>query len=103
MAGVIPFYGWPVGPLLSDLPAPVDVASRFKAPVLALYGGGDERIPQEQIDAYDAALDKAGVEHETVVYPNAPHSFFDRTADQWADASADAWRRVLDFVKQHSA
>jgi carboxymethylenebutenolidase len=101
MAGVIGFYGWPVGPLLSDLAAPLDVAPRFKAPVLAIYGGGDERIPQEHIDAFDAALTQAGVEHETVVYPNAPHSFFDRTAEQWADASADSWRHVLDFVKNH--
>src|SRR4051812_2214332 len=41
MAGVIGFYGWPVGKLLSDVPAPQDLAGQFGAPVLALYGGGD--------------------------------------------------------------
>ena len=46
------------------------------------------------------ALTAADVPHELVTYPDAPHSFFDRKADQYADASADAWRRVLDFVAQ---
>ena len=33
-----------------------------------------------------------------MVYDGAPHSFFDRKAQQYADASADAWRQVLDFM-----
>jgi carboxymethylenebutenolidase len=101
MAGVISFYGWPVGQLLADLPAPVEEAPRFRAPVLAIYGGGDERIPPEHIQAFDQALERAGVQHETVVYPGAPHSFFDRTYEQHADISADAWRRSLDFIARH--
>jgi len=101
MAGIISFYGWPVGTLLADLPAPVDEAPRFRAPVLALYGGADERIPPEHIQAFDQALKRAGVQHDSHVYPGAPHSFFDRTYEQHADASADAWRRVLEFIAQH--
>ena len=41
---------------------------------------------------------EAGVEHEIVTYPGAPHSFFDRRFDEHADACADAWRRVLAFL-----
>ena len=40
----------------------------------------------------------AGSSHETVVYPDAPHSFFDRTMTEHVDACADAWRRVLAFM-----
>lgn len=98
LAGVIGFYAWPTGPHRSGLPAPADEAPRFGCPVLAIYGGGDERIPAEDRDAFDHALDAAGVDHRTVVYPDAPHSFFDRRADDWAEASADAWRQVLDFM-----
>jgi len=36
-----------------------------------------------------------------IVYPGAPHSFFDRTYTEHAEASADAWRRVLDFIRSH--
>jgi carboxymethylenebutenolidase len=39
------------------------------------------------------------VEHRTVVYPDAPHSFFDRRASEFANDSEDAWREVLGFVE----
>jgi len=42
-------------------------------------------------------------EHEIVVYSGAPHSFFDRRATEFADASADACRRVLGFIAAHTA
>jgi len=64
-------------------------------------GGADEGIPREAIDELDRALTETGVEHELIVYPTAPHSFFDRKLEKFADASADAWRRVLDFVAGH--
>ena len=43
-------------------------------------------------------MDTAGVEHRTVVYENAPHSFFDRKATEFADASAGAWSEMLRFM-----
>jgi len=42
------------------------------------------------------------VPHEQHVYEGAPHSFFDRSFEQWKDACDDAWRRMLEFVKKHS-
>jgi carboxymethylenebutenolidase len=98
LAGVISFYGFPVGPNRVGLAVPAEEAPRFEAPVLAIYGGADEAISAAARDAYDQALDAAGVEHRTVVYPDAPHSFFDRAASDFASASEDAWREVLNFV-----
>jgi carboxymethylenebutenolidase len=66
--------------------------------VLVLYGGEDAGIPPEARDAFDRALDAAGAEHRSIVYEGAPHSFFDRKSAEFADASADAWRQMLDFV-----
>jgi carboxymethylenebutenolidase len=37
-----------------------------------------------------------------VTYDGAPHSFFDRKQEQFADASDDAWARVLRFVERHA-
>jgi carboxymethylenebutenolidase len=37
-----------------------------------------------------------------VTYEGAPHSFFDRKQADYAEASEDAWNRVLDFVARHS-
>jgi len=96
--GVIGFYGWPVGPNRAGLPAPADEAPHFACPVLAIWGGADEGIGPEAVQAFDAAMDAAGKEHRTVVYPGASHSFFDRTAAEHASASEDAWREMLDFM-----
>jgi carboxymethylenebutenolidase len=78
------------------LPAPIERASAVEVPVLGLFGGADRAIPPQDVAAYDEAL--AGRDHEFVTYPGAPHSFFDRKYDEFADACADSWRRVLDFL-----
>jgi carboxymethylenebutenolidase len=101
--GVIGFYGVPVGAGRAGLPAPAEVTDRIGCPVLAIFGGADPAIPPESIETFRSALRSAGVEHEVQVYPGAPHSFFDRKADQFASESADAWERVLTFVRAHAA
>jgi carboxymethylenebutenolidase len=101
--GVIGFYGWPLGlPRWPDRPKPIDAVSRFRAPVLAIYGGADPGIPPSAVEEFDQALTRAGVQHESVTYDGAPHSFFDRKQAEFADASADAWRKVRDFVTRHT-
>jgi carboxymethylenebutenolidase len=102
-AGVIGFYGWPLGlKRWPDRPRPIDAAPDYKSPVLSIFGGADEGIPQSAVDEFDAALRKAGVKHDATVYPGAPHSFFDRKFTEFADASADAWKRVQAFVGQNT-
>ena len=38
-----------------------------------------------------------------VTYPGAPHSFFDRKADQFAAESEAAWAEVLAFIDRQTA
>lgn len=76
----------------------LDRAHEVRRPALGLFGGADQGIPAESVAALDAALDRAGVEHEIITYEGAPHSFFDRRQEEFAEASADAWGRVLAFV-----
>ena len=102
LAGAIGFYGRP-GEGQDGSPGPAQRAGEFDAPILGLMGGADEGIPVEEVSAFELALLAAGAEHELVVYDGAPHSFFDRKQEQFADASADAWSRVLAFVERHSA
>lgn len=99
--GVIGFYGIPVGPARNDMPAPADVASDVASPILGLFGGSDPAIPLEDVATFESALKAAGAEHRIVTYPGAPHSFFDRKADEFADASTAAWAEVLGFVRAH--
>jgi carboxymethylenebutenolidase len=100
LSGVIGFYGLlnprRVGKL--ERPSLIEHGGEIGVPALGLFGGADESIPAEDVEAFDDALESAGVPHELATYPGAPHSFFDRRADEHAEASADAWRRVLDFL-----
>ena len=101
LAGVIGFYGPPTMSRLGG-PAPVDRVGQFACPVLGFFGGADQGIPPEAIQQFDTALSQAGVEHELITYPGAPHSFFDRRMTDYQEASADAWQRMLTFIGQHT-
>jgi carboxymethylenebutenolidase len=93
LAGAVGFYG---------RPGRVERFADIAAPILALMGGADEAIPREDVEEFDRALSDAGVEHEVEIYDGAPHSFFDRRFDEHAEASADAWERVLAFIERYS-
>jgi carboxymethylenebutenolidase len=101
LAGAIGFYGRP-GKGRDGTPGPAQLASELDAPILALQAGADQNISAEDNAAFDEALTAAGVEHELVTYDGAPHSFFDRSQEQFAEASDDAWARVLAFIAARS-
>jgi carboxymethylenebutenolidase len=101
MSGAIGFYGWPTGSRPNS-PAPADVAAEMRAPILGVFGGADEGITPDVVADFEHALVAAGVQHELVTYPGAPHGFFDRKAVDYAEASTNAWRRTLKFVRAHT-
>jgi len=75
----------------------------LKSPVLGLYGDQDRSIPAGTIDELKKILDKLGVDHEVVIYPNAGHAFM-RDADPTTyrpDAAKDAWERAKKFLEKH--
>lgn len=89
LAGAIGFYGVPsrVG----------DVVDQMRAPLLLLVAGEDF-TPVEEFERFAQQLTDAGVQNTMVIYPGAPHSFFDRTFAEHKDACDDAWRQMLAFV-----
>jgi carboxymethylenebutenolidase len=93
LSGAIGFYGRP------ERSEPY--LSRMKAPLLMLIAGADF-TPQEAFHAFDKKLTEVGVPHEMHIYEGAPHSFFDRSFEQWKEACDDAWRRILAFIKKAS-
>jgi carboxymethylenebutenolidase len=101
LAGAVGFYGRP-GLGQDGSPGAVQVAGELEAPILALQAGADQNITAEDNAQFEQALTAAGVEHVLVTYDGAPHSFFDRRQEDFADASEDAWARVLAFVERHS-
>lgn len=91
---VVAFYGGLNGARFG-IEGPVERAAEIRVPVLGLYGEADEGIPVERVRELDAKLT---VPHEIHLYPGAPHSFFDRSFAEHAEACEDAWRRVLRFT-----
>ena len=101
LAGAVGFYGNPGE--RDGAPGPTQRAAELEAPILALQAGADQNITAEMNEAFERGLTDAGVEHELVTYEGAPHSFFDRRYEEFAEASEDAWRRVLEFLETNSA
>jgi len=99
LAGAIGFYGSPTRE--RGGPSVVQRVAQIECPILALQAGDDQGITAEDNATFEHALTEAGAEHEIVTYEGAPHSFFDRKHEEFADASEDAWRRVLAFVEHH--
>jgi carboxymethylenebutenolidase len=91
LAGAIGFYGRPESVR--------DVIPKMEAPLLV---AGADFTPQEEFQRFDRELSEAGVPHRMVVYEGAPHSFFDRGFAEHEQAAADAWRQMLDFVKENT-
>jgi carboxymethylenebutenolidase len=56
---------------------PLDIASDVKCPVLALYGGADQSIPQETIEKCQAACKAAGISYCNI----APRGLFGSGCD----------------------
>jgi carboxymethylenebutenolidase len=98
LAGVIGLYGMPG--MLAGAPGPTQLATGLRAPVLGLFGGADQGIGPELVTGFEEALAKAGVPHEIVTYPGAPHGFFELDRPEYAGAQADAWRRILAFIDE---
>ena len=101
LAGVIAFYAG-MSRDFGGYGTVLDKAAEVKHPVLGLFGGVDAGIPAAQVEELDAKLDQADVPHEIVTYLDAPHSFFDRKATDYVEASADAWRRILGWIEKYS-
>ena len=62
-------------PELYEKASPVTYAHKNAAPMLIVHGTADTTVPVAQSESLDAALTKAGAEHELVIVPNAPHTF----------------------------
>lgn len=85
---------------------PLDLAEDVKAPVLGLYGGKDQGIPQETIEQMKAALkaskSPAARQCDFHTYPDAGHAFAADYRPSYRKADAeDGFRRMHAWLKAH--
>ena len=79
----------------------LDRFTRIECPVKLLFGGKDDSIPPEHIEAIREALQSAGKNYEIILYPEAGHAFAnDDRPDRYHEVSAkDAWQKTLGWLR----
>jgi dienelactone hydrolase len=99
LKGVVSFHG-------SLPPASEEQAKRIKASVLVAHGSADGFVPAERVAAFQAALNKAGVDWEMDVYGGTRHGFTNPDAGEYGienvayneAADARSWERMQEFL-----
>ena len=101
-AGVA-WYGRLVGNSTALTPKhPIDIAATLKVPVLGLYGGKDEGIPNDTVEKMREVLKTGSSGSEIVLYPDTPHAFNADYRPSYREKEAeDAWKRLQDWFKKH--
>lgn len=103
LKAAVAWYGKLVGEKSMKQPKhPIDIAVDLNAPVLGLYGGQDNSIPQDSIESMRQALRAANAKAEIIVYPDAGHAFnADYRPSYHAESAKDGWQRMLAWFRQN--
>lgn len=81
---------------------PIDLVGELKAPVLGLYGGADQGIPNELVAKMQEKIKAASKPSEIVLYPDAPHGFHaDYRPSYRSNLAKDGWAMMLAWFKKH--
>ncbi len=95
VGAAIVFYGGGVRPSDADL-------ATISAPLLGIYGEADAGIPLDLIGGWERKLADLGKTNTMVIYPDAPHAFFNDTRPAYRpEAAAAAWERTLDWLRTY--
>lgn len=101
-AGVA-WYGRLTSPITDLQPKhPLDLVADLKAPVLGLYGGADQGIPNDTVEKMKKALADAKKPSEIVLYPDTPHGFHADYRPSYREKEAkDGWKRLQEWFQKH--
>ncbi|MGN7739842.1 dienelactone hydrolase family protein [Pseudomonas sp. 22526] len=84
-----------------DTPNPAD-AGNIKGSVLVLHGASDPLVPKEQLPAFEAEMNAAGVDWQLLSYGGAVHSFTDPHANVPGMMMYDARTAGRAFTSMHN-
>jgi carboxymethylenebutenolidase len=94
---ILPAEYSPTGEPLSRLP----LLTRLRAPVQFHFGGSDQAIPADQIDALEQAVPTAAKGAELHRYEGAGHAYHDDTHPNYAPRAADlTWARTVRCLRE---
>jgi carboxymethylenebutenolidase len=97
------WYGRLVGAASPMNPThPMDVVDKINAPVLGLYGGADQGIPNDTVEKMREALKAKGKKSEIILYPDTPHAFHaDYRPSFRKEQAEDAWKKLTEWFKKN--
>lgn len=76
-----------------------EVLKNLPGPVLGIFGGADQSIPLEEVEALESGLQQAGIPHQISIYDGQPHAFMGDAETIQADpVQAEAWNELLTFL-----
>jgi len=79
-----------------------EVLKTLPGPVLGIFGGADQSIPLEDVDAFDKGLEAAGIPHQITIYDGQPHAFVhDADGIKAGGAQGEAWNEMLVFLEEN--
>ena len=88
------FYG--------QLSTEAEELARIDAPLLGVFGTRDASIPNDVVDAFEAAAMAAGVPRVRVLRYDAEHAFANPSSGRYdAVSAAAAWEEVQSFFAEH--
>ncbi len=94
LAATVIFYGSPV--------TDPQVLRSLPGPVLGIFGGADNSIPVEDVLAFEAALNQAGIPNEITIYDGQPHAFVtDIESIRAGGVQGQAWTQMLKFLEKN--
>jgi carboxymethylenebutenolidase len=83
---------------------PIEIVKDLKAPVLGLYGGADQGIPNNTVEQMQKALKELNKPSEIKLYPDTPHGFHaDYRASYRKEQAQDGWNLLLAWFKKQGA
>jgi carboxymethylenebutenolidase len=109
LSACVPFYGMlryepGLDPALKPR-APLDAIAELRCPLLGLYGAEDTLIPLADVEELGRRLAASGRPFDIQVCPGAGHAFMNdtRPAMYRPEAAADAWERMVEFLRERLA
>ncbi|MFB2879716.1 dienelactone hydrolase family protein [Floridanema aerugineum] len=99
----IAWYGRLVGESTALTPKyPIDIAANLKVPVLGLYAGKDDYIPNDTVEQMRKALKAGNSGSEIILYPDTPHGFLaDYRPTYRKEQAEDAWNKMLAWFQKY--
>jgi len=94
LAATVVFYGSPE--------TDPEVLKNLPGPVLGIFGGADQSISMEDVNAFKAGLDAAGISNDITIYDGQPHAFVtDIESIRAGGVQGQAWAQMLGFLEEN--